>query len=529
MQILENFQNLPSYKTLVELARHPIDLTDPAILTPERLKKFTATSTSFRFLFGMEKVSDEVVEALVHLAEEAKVISQMQKMQNGEVMNFIEGYQSENRAVLHTALRDFFDDKNTSKTASQASEMARVEVEKIKAFEKEFDNYTTLVMVGIGGSELGPEGAYLALKHQLKPGRNVLFIGNVDPVDIDETFRNLDLSKTLVCVISKSGNTQETVTNEGLIRLRYEAAGLDPSKYLIAATGEGSPMDNPKLYKACFYFWDWVGGRFSTTACSGGLLFTFAFGFNTYWDFLKGAHDMDRAALKEDITENIPLLGALIAVWNRNFLDYPTTAIIPYSKSLSRWAAHVQQVEMESNGKRVTRQGEDVEFSTSPIFWGEPGTNAQHSFFQMIHQGTEIVPIEFIGFYKTRSQNDQEQKGVTSHEILLSNLLAQSLSLAMGQKSDNPNKVFPGNRPSHILIAKELNAYTFGGLFAYLEHRVAFEGFIWNINSFDQEGVQLGKVMASRFVDLFRSKRAGSKNDATPLENAFIEQFDLLP
>lgn len=238
---------------------------------------------------------------------------------------------------------------------------------------------------------------------------------------------------------------------------------------------------------------------------------------------------MDQAALNEDITENLPLLGAMLSIWNGNFLHYPTLAIIPYSQALSRWAAHVQQVQMESNGKRIDRQGRDVNFRTSPIYWGEPGTNAQHSFFQMIHQGTDIVPIEFIGFKESQLKKDFLQNDATSQEKLLSNMLAQSLALAQGQKSDNPNKTFPGNRPSHILLAKELTPYSLGALFSYYEHKTAFQGFVWNINTFDQEGVQLGKVLASRFVELFRKKRgAKSKAEAAPIETAFLEQIDAL-
>lgn len=238
---------------------------------------------------------------------------------------------------------------------------------------------------------------------------------------------------------------------------------------------------------------------------------------------------MDQAVLEEDITQNLPLMGALLSIWNHNILNHSTLAIIPYSKALSRLSAHVQQVEMESNGKHITRQGETVDFETAPIIWGEPGTNAQHSFFQMLHQGTAIVPIEFIGFLESQTKHDLEQHGVTSQEKLLSNLLAQSLALAVGQKSDNPNKVFLGNRPSHILMAKELTAENLGALIAYYEHKVAFQGFIWNINSFDQEGVQLGKVLASRFVDLFRAKRGEKvKTKGTPLEEAYLTLLDKL-
>lgn len=529
MQTFENFLQLPSYLSLKEMARDPIDLTDPTNLTPERLKKFVAEAAGFRLLFGTERVTDDVVAALQSLANEARVFQQMQKMQNGEVMNFIEGHQSENRAVLHTALRDFFDNPNEKKTASQAREMAKAEVEKIKNFEKKLEAFEDLVVIGIGGSELGPEALFIALKSYIKPNRRVHFVGNIDPDALNQVTKELNLTTTLVAVISKSGSTQETLINEAIIRDLYKEKGLESKNHFVAVTGEGSPLDDTSKYLACFYMWDWVGGRYSTSSAVGGIVATFAFGFQAYWDFLKGAHVMDQIALDEDIIHNLPLLGALLAIWNRNFLNATSIAIIPYSKALARLAAHIQQVQMESNGKQITRQGEAVTFETGPVFWGEPGTNAQHSFFQLLHQGTAVIPVEFIGFLESQTKRDSEQQGSTSQEKLLANLFAQSLALAVGQKSDNPNKAFPGNRPSHILLAKELTPETLGSLFAYFEHQVAFQGFIWNINSFDQEGVQLGKVLASRFVDLFKSKRGEKvKTKATPLEEAYLAQLEKL-
>lgn len=503
---------------LKELAKHPIDLTDPAVLTAERINKFTASSAGYRCLFATEQVSDEVVAALGKLAAESEVLEEMEKMQSGEVVNCIEGYPSENRPALHTALRDFFDHPQIAKTAVQARDLARIEVDKLKHFEDQLDRFTDLVVIGIGGSALGPEALFNALKGYMKEGRRVHFIVNIDPDEARDVLRELNLEKTVVAVISKSGTTQETLTNEALVRKHFS----QPEKHFIAITGEGSPMDSPSRYLASFYIWDWVGGRFSASSAIGGLIFTFAFGFATYWNLLKGAHAMDRAALNRDLTENLPLLGALLEVWNRNFLHYPTLAIIPYSKGLSRWPAHIQQVEMESNGKSINKQGEPLELSTAPVVWGEPGTNAQHSFFQMIHQGTEVIPVEFIGYKNSQFKSDLKQDGVTSQEKMLSNLLAQSLALAMGQKNGNPNKDFSGNRPSHILLANELNAETLGALLSYYENKVAFEGFIWNINSFDQEGVQLGKVLASRFVELFKNGFEG----ANPIEAAFKSHLD---
>jgi glucose-6-phosphate isomerase len=232
---------------------------------------------------------------------------------------------------------------------------------------------------------------------------------------------------------------------------------------------------------------------------------------------------MDQVALHADFKQNLPLLGALIGIWNRNFLHYPTVAIIPYSRSLARFPAHLQQCDMESNGKRIDRKANATKFQTGPIVWGEPGTNAQHSFFQLIHQGTSIVPLELIGFTHAQGGYDFEWKGTTSQEKLLSNLFAQAIALAKGQKNPNPNKLFPGNRPSSILLAKKLTAYSLGALLSYYENKIAFQGFIWGVNSFDQEGVQLGKQLADKTLHLFSAKRGASSAEPFPLGQALID------
>jgi glucose-6-phosphate isomerase len=247
-------------------------------------------------------------------------------------------------------------------------------------------------------------------------------------------------------------------------------------------------MDNPSEYRASFYIWDYIGGRYSVTSMVGAVALAFALGMDRFLEFLRGANAMDKAALQADPHANLPLLSALLGIWNRNFLEHPTTAIIPYSHALSRFPAHLQQLDMESNGKRIDKEGKPVHFDTGPIIWGEPGTNGQHSFYQSIHQGTAVIPLEFIGFATAQYGEDLSYKGTFSQEKLLSNLFAQAVALAQGQKSENPNKVFPGNRPSRILLAHQLDPYTLGALLAFYEHKVVFQGFIWNINSFDQEG-----------------------------------------
>lgn len=282
-------------------------------------------------------------------------------------------------------------------------------------------------------------------------------------------------------------------------------------------------MDDKKRYLESFFIWDWIGGRYSTTSMVGGVMLSFAFGFDVFWEFLKGASAMDKSALVSDIKKNLPLLGALLSVWNRSFLHHPTLALIPYSQPLSRYSAHIQQVEMESNGKHVDQTGHFVKFSTGPIIWGEPGTNAQHSFYQLIHQGTDVIPLEFIGYKMSQNQQDHTFQGTTLQQKLLSNLFAQAIALAVGQKSENPNQQFAGNRPSHILLGKQLTPYALGALLSYFENKVAFEGFVWGINSFDQEGVQLGKVLAKKLIDRFADPK---KNAPYPLGDAFIKQLE---
>ncbi|MDN3508333.1 MAG: glucose-6-phosphate isomerase, partial [Simkaniaceae bacterium] len=348
--------------------------------------------------------------------------------------------------------------------------------------------------------------------------------------DAHAVLDRLDLKKTLVVVVSKSGGTIETLTNEQLVKRRFKAEGLAPKDHFLAVTGKGSPMDNPEEYRESFYIWDYIGGRYSVTSMVGGVAIAFALGMEKFLDFLRGAHMMDLSCHEKDLEKNLPLLGALLGIWNRNFLGHSTLAVIPYSQAMVRFSAHLQQCDMESNGKGIDKQGNRVDHETGPVIWGEPGTNGQHSFYQCIHQGTSIIPIEFIGFKQTQHGDDIEVKGTTSQEKLLSNLFAQSIALATGQKSDNPNKVFPGNRPNRILLAEQCEPFTLGALLSYFENKVDFQGFIWNINSFDQEGVQLGKLLANKLIDQYSALRAGDDPDtkAFPEGAALMRHLDAL-
>lgn len=507
MTTWKNFADLKAAQRLTELAQQPYNLARPDSLPPERIAACRASACGFDLLYAAQRIDDEVLAALQELADEAGLLAQFRAMQRGAVMNRIVGHASEERQVLHTACRDVFSD---TPLAPEATAQAKEQLARLKQFLADVDSgavcneqgqsFTTMLQVGIGGSDLGPRALYLALEKYRLPGRSARFIANVDPDDAAAVLASLDLSRTLINVVSKSGSTLETRTNEELVRTALTEAGLNPAKHLVAVTGAGSPMDDPAKYLASFHMYDYIGGRYSATSMVGGVTLGFALGYEQFIEVLRGAYEMDTAAAQADIHSNLPLLMALLGIWNRNFLGCNTVAVLPYSQALLRFPAHLQQCDMESNGKQVSRLGNPVTWKTGPIVWGEPGTNGQHAFYQLLHQGTEIVPAEFIGFRCSQHGRDITVSGTTSQQKLVANMLAQSLAMAQGREHENPNKHFAGNRPNSVLIAEQLTPYAMGALLALYENRIAFQGFCWNINSFDQEGVQLGKVLADRLL-----------------------------
>jgi glucose-6-phosphate isomerase len=364
--------------------------------------------------------------------------------------------------------------------------------------------FTTVVQIGIGGSDLGPRALYLALENwAVAEGKNKLqakFISNVDPDDASQIAGSVPLDETVFILVSKSGTTQETLANELFIKNKLRKAALDPSKHIVAVTSETSPLAHNPDYLDSFYFDDFIGGRYSSSSGVGGVILSLAFGPRTFQEVLAGAHEADKLALEPDILKNPALLDALIGIWERNFLHYPYTAILPYSQALSRFPAHLQQLDMESNGKRVNRDGGPVSYSTGPVIFGEPGTNGQHSFYQLLHQGTDIIPLQFIGFNESQRRDDVIVDGSTSQTKLMANLAAQIVAFAKGKRDANRNKEFLGGRPSSFICGKRLTPLALGALLAHFENKVMFQGFLWNINSFDQEGVQLGKVLAKKVL-----------------------------
>lgn len=532
-----DFNMLPSFERLRQLARAPYDLTAEKALPAERILSCRASSAGFDLLFATQRVDGSVLAALQDLADEGGVVEQFLAMKQGAVMNRIAGFASEERQVLHTACRDVFSD---APLAPEAAAQAREELAKLKGFLDDLasgaltnaagEPFTDMIHVGIGGSDLGPRALYLALAAFREPDRQVHFISNVDPDDAAGILRTVDLSRTLVNVVSKSGSTLETLTNEELVRAAFVEAGLDPCRHFLAVTGAGSPMDNPERYLRSFYMYDYIGGRYSATSMVGGVMLGFALGYDNVMEILAGANSMDIAAEQTDIKKNIPLLLALLGVWNHNFLGHETVAILPYSQALIRFAAHLQQCDMESNGKSVTRQGRELAWQSGPIVWGEPGTNGQHAFYQLIHQGTTVVPAEFIGFRQSQYGRDLLIQETTSQEKLVANLLAQAMALATGQNEANPNRRFAGNRPSSLLLADRLTPKNMGALLALYEAKVVFQGFLWNINSFDQEGVQLGKKLATRLLDHFAKLRRDPAHGGgqDPVGWAFLQAAGLV-
>lgn len=539
MQI-QDFSTHAAVAKLTSLARRPHELAAPGGLTAQRVGEYVAESGGFALLYAAQRVTPEVLTGLQELADEAGLVDAFLAMKAGATLNRIEGYASENRQVLHTACRDVFGD---APRAPEATAKARQELAKLRSFLADLDSgvianaqgqsFTTMVQVGIGGSDLGPRALWLALQSYTLPGRSARFIANVDPDDAAEVLRGLDLSRTLFNIVSKSGTTLETLTNEQLVRSALCKAGLEPSRHLVAVTGKGSPMDDSAKYLASFYMEDYIGGRYSATSMVGLATLGFVLGIDAVMEILAGAHAIDLAAEQREISTNIPLLMALLGIWNHNFLGHATVAVLPYSQALSRFPAHLQQCDMESNGKSVTRQGKPTRWQTGPVVWGEPGTNGQHAFYQLLHQGAEIIPVEFIGFRRNQYGIDIEVEGSSSQQKLVANMLAQSLALALGKEDANPARRFAGNRPSSILMAERLTPRTMGELLAIYEHRIVFQGFCWNINSFDQEGVQLGKVLATRLLRLLvgeEEQGAAAEKDSgqESLEKSLLRQAGML-
>ena len=502
----ENLDTLDSYKKLQSLKNAVSvknELSGPA--GAERVKKYSVPmGAGLTYNFAAKQVDDKVLSVLRELADEAELTQKFEETYNGAVINT-----GEKRMVLHHLCRgQLGKDVNadgTNKRDFYVKEQKRIaefadKVHSGKITNADGEKFTTVVQIGIGGSDLGPRAMYLALENWAKANKTfkmeAKFISNVDPDDATAVLNSTDLAHSIFILVSKSGTTLETLTNESFVKDALKKAGLNPAKHMIAVTSETSPLAHNPDYLEAFYMDDYIGGRYSSTSGVGGAVLSLAFGPKVFADFLDGAAEEDKLATNKDLLKNPSMLDALIGIYERNVQGYPATAVLPYSQALSRFPAHLQQLDMESNGKSVNRFGNPVKYSTGPVIFGEPGTNGQHSFYQLLHQGTDIVPLQFIAFKDNQAGNDVVIENSTSQKKLGANVTAQIMAFACGKDDSDPNKTFAGDRPSSLIYGKQLTPKTLGALLAHYENKVMFQGFAWNLNSFDQEGVQLGKKLA---------------------------------
>jgi len=479
----------------------------------KRGERFTAEAAGLFLDYSKNRITEETLRLLLQLAKESNLRARMDAMFSGERINI-----TENRAVLHVALRAPRDAAIMVDGRNVVPEVHAV-LDKMEAFSKriragEWRGYTgerirNVVSIGIGGSDLGPVMAYEALKHYSERSLAFRLVSNVDGIDFVEATRDLDPAETLFIVSSKTFTTLETMTNAESARdwllngLGGDRAAV--ARHFVAVSTNAEKVSAFGIDTAnMFGFWDWVGGRYSMDSAIG-LSTMLAIGPDRFRAMLKGFHEMDEHFRTAPFESNLPVLMGLLVVWYADFFDAQTIAVLPYEQYLKRFPAYLQQLTMESNGKHVTLDGRQVACDTGPIFWGEPGTNGQHSFYQLIHQGTRLIPCDFIAFGQALAPLGRH------HDMLLANVFAQAEALAFGKTPEEvkaegtpdwlaPHRVFEGNRPSNILLAERLTPEALGRLVALYEHSVFTQGVIWNINSFDQWGVELGKALAQKII-----------------------------
>ena len=509
----QSWQNLEDH-----FAQNDFDFRSLFQQNPNRFNDFSIKRPGYLFDFSKNLIDQETLNLLLKLAEETQLKSAISAMFEGQKIN-----ETEDRAVLHTALRDFSDDEilvdgeNIKPGIKKVlDQMKTFSTKVISGQHKGFSGkeITDVVNIGIGGSDLGPVMVCSALKHY-KTRLNVHFVSNVDGNHIAETLKKLDPETTLFIIASKTFTTLETMTNAASAKEWFLKKGSqdDVAKHFVAlSTNTKSVKEFGIAEENIFEFWDWVGGRYSLWSAIG-LSIALAVGYENFEQLLKGANETDTHFRTADFKENVPVIMALVGIWYRNFYGAGTYAILPYSQYLDRFPAYLQQGDMESNGKSVDRNGNYVEYETGPIIWGEPGTNGQHAFYQLIHQGTELIPADFLAYAKSCNKVSDHQ------DKLLANFFAQTEALAFGKNADEVYaelqaagkseaeiekllnyKVFAGDSPTNSFIFDELTPFSLGQLIALYEHKIFVQGVIWNIFSFDQFGVELGKVLAGKIL-----------------------------
>jgi glucose-6-phosphate isomerase len=518
---LEPLTERPAWKTLA--AHHKrikgLHLKELFAADPKRGERMNIEAAGLFLDYSKNRITNETLKLLLKLADESGLKSRIKAMFSGEKINI-----TENRAVLHVALRApkgapiLVDGKNVVPEVHAVLDKMAKFADRVRGGAwkghtgKRIKN---VVNIGIGGSDLGPVMAYEALKHYSRREMTFRFVSNVDGIDFVEAVRDLDPAETLFIVSSKTFTTLETMTNAGSARAwLLKGLGGNPkavAKHFVAVSTNAEKVSAFGIDTAnMFGFWDWVGGRYSMDSAIG-LSTMLAVGPKNYRAMLAGFHEMDEHFRTAPFTQNLPVLMGLLSVWNTDFFGAETVAVLPYEQYLKRFPAYLQQLTMESNGKHVTLAGKKVDYPTGPVYWGEPGTNGQHSFYQLIHQGTRLIPCDFIAFGHALTKLGRH------HDILMANVFAQAEALAFGKTPEEvraegtkgalvPHRVFEGNRPSNVILAGKLTPEVLGKLVALYEHIVFTQGTIWSVNSFDQWGVELGKALAQRIIPELESK-----------------------
>jgi glucose-6-phosphate isomerase len=529
--------SLSAWKSLEEHHQQvgSLPMRDLFARDPERFDQFSLRLGDILFDYSKNRITEKTVKLLIELARQAGLAEKIAAMFAGEKIN-----NTEDRAVLHVALRNrsnrpiVVDGEDVMVEVNRVLERMRTFSDAVRSGEwKGFSGkaITDVVNIGIGGSDLGPQMVTAALAHYSNPRLRLHFVSNIDGTHLAETLKRTSPDTTLFIIASKTFTTQETMTNATSAREWFLSEAKDDAavaKHFVAVSTNTAAVTKFGIDPAnMFEFWDWVGGRYSLWSAIG-LSIVLAIGMDRFEELLSGAHEVDEHFRTAPFEENIPVIMGLLGVWYNNFFGAETHAILPYDQYMSRFPAYFQQGDMESNGKSVTRDGERVDYSTGPIIWGEPGTNGQHAFYQLIHQGTKLIPCDFLA--PARSLNPLGNH----HDILISNFLAQTEALMQGKTEDEvrielersglsgeelesliPAKTFEGNRPSNSFLFKELTPETLGSLIALYEHKIFTQGVIWNINSFDQMGVELGKQLAKTIEKELRGDEPVSSHDSS--------------
>jgi glucose-6-phosphate isomerase len=493
---------------------------------PNRFNLYNTRAGDILFDYSKNIIDDTTIKLLIQLANECELPAAIKAMFNGEKINV-----TENRSVLHTALRNFsgkpvlVDGKDVMPDVNAVLQQMKSFCEKVHSGSwKGYSGKTinTIVNIGIGGSDLGPVMVTEALKPYWVPGIQTYFVSNVDGTHIAETLKKINAEETLFLIASKTFTTQETMTNAHTARtwfLQHTGNEAHIAKHFAAlSTNEKEVVKFGIAPENMFGFWDWVGGRYSLWSAIG-LSIALTIGYDNFEQLLKGAGAADEHFANSNFENNIPVLMALIGIWYCNFFGAASEAILPYDQYLHRFAAYLQQGNMESNGKYIDRNGQPVDYTTGPVIWGEPGTNGQHAFYQLIHQGTQLIPCDFIAPAISHHPVGDH------HAKLLSNFFAQTEALMNGANHENPYRVFKGNKPTNSFLIKKITPFTLGQLIAFYEHKIFVQGVIWNIYSFDQWGVELGKILANKILPELQQDLPVTTHDASTngLINAYKE------